>query len=221
MTQIIPSILVSEKKLLLEQATAVADVLPMIQIDIADGVFVSNTTWAQSEEAPEVVAEHLTIDCELHLMVADPLEEARKWEDVPQVKRVLAHYESNPEHFADILARIHSYGWEVGVVLNPETPIAAVEPFIEEVDGIMFMGVKPGEQRQSLIPEVLEKMMAFKKNHPNVFMEIDGGVNEKTLGDILKTGVDAICPGSAIFGNEKTPAENVKNMKSLINTLTG
>jgi len=216
MVEIIPSILVKTEEEFLEQSRAVADVLNMIQLDIADGVFVPNTTWAD----PDVVAEHLTLDCELHLMVQDPVEEVRKWADVVQVKRVFVHYESRTDDIADVLAQIHSYGWDVGVVLNPGTPIDVLDSFLEEVDAVMFMGVNPGFQGQTLIPEVLENMKAFCAAHPHLFVSIDGSVNEETLPDILATGVCAVCPGSAIFGNDEPPKKNIERMKALIHRLT-
>lgn len=209
MVHIIPSILVPSKNVFLEQIKAVEDRVSLVQIDIADGVFVPEKTWAD----PDVVAETLNIDCELHLMVEDPLKEVRRWTEVRQVKRILVHHESDPEHIADMLAQIHSYGWEVGVVLNPETSADAIESFLEEIDSVMFMGVKPGKQGQALIPAVLEKISACKKAHPNLFVEIDGGVNDETLPEILKTGVDGVCPGSAIFGNDREPSENILRMK--------
>jgi len=217
---IIPSILVNSGDILLAQARAIEEVVSMIQIDIADGQFVPNTTWAYSEDAPEEITKHLNIDCELHLMVNDPLDVARAWELVPQVKRVLAHYESAPDNIAEILSQIHSYGWEVGVVLNPDTDIAVVDPFIEELDAVMFMGVVPGKQGQSFIPSVLDRMRALREKYPDLYIELDGAVNMETVEGIVKAGANAVCPGSAIFGNENVPAKNVVDMRDFINTLT-
>jgi ribulose-phosphate 3-epimerase len=82
------------------------------------------------------------------------------------------------------------------------------------------MAVYPGFQGQKLIPKVLTKNKNFKKQHPDIFVSIDGATNEKTLPRIFKTGVDAIGPGSAVFHNERTPLENVKRFKKLIKNLT-
>ncbi len=214
--QIIPSILVPDEQTFLDWSSSVEDCLSMIQLDIADGQFVNNTTWAD----PEVVGENLQIDCELHLMVQNPLEEARKWEGIQQVKRVLVHYESNPEDVGNILAQIHSYGWEVGLVLNPGTPLDVIENLAEEVDSLMLMGVVPGKQGQSFIPETIDRLKACREKYPNLFIELDGAVNENTLPDIVETKINAICPGSAIFGNDREPKENVERMREIINRLT-
>ena len=216
MIQIIPSILVPDEATFIAWSQSVEQILPMIQLDIADGKFVPNDTWAD----PDVVSERLHIDCELHLMVEDPLEEIRIWEEVPQVKRVLVHYESDPDNIADILSQVQSYGWEVGLVLNPETSIDVVDDLIEDIDALMFMGVVPGKQGQRFIPETIERIQEARKRYPNLFIELDGAVNEETLEDIVGSGVNAVCPGSAIFGNERKPAENVARMRELIEKLT-
>jgi len=211
MIQIIPSILVQTEKEFITKTSALTNILSMIQLDIADGEFVPNTTWAD----PRVVADNLEIDCELHLMVSNPVEEARKWEYVDQVKRVLVHYES-VENVAEALGAINSYGWEVGIVLTSETPIEVVDKFIEEIDSVMFMSVKPGFQGQPFIPETLYRIKALRTKYPDLFIEIDGAVNENTIEDIVKSGVSAVCPGSAIVGNEREPRENVQRMRKLI-----
>ncbi len=216
MIDIIPSILVPNEQTFLEWSKAVEEILPMIQLDIADGKFVPNKTWAD----PDVVSEKLEIDCELHLMVQDPLKKIRMWDGVQQVKRVLVHYESDREHVADILNQIRSYGWEVGLVLNPDTPFDVVDDLIEDIDSLMFMGVVPGKQGQKFIPETIDRLNTARERFPELYIELDGAVNEDTLPDIAKTGVNAICPGSAIFGNDQEPAENVKRMREMISTLT-
>lgn len=214
--QIIPSILVQTQQEFETQLNAVQGILSIVQLDIADGKFVPNTTWAD----PEVVEKISTIDIELHLMVQNPMHELKRWSACEQVKRVLIHYETTNGKFGEMIETVREYGWQVGAVLNPDIPIGVLDPYIDDLDSVMFMGVVPGFQGQGLIPDVLEKIKEFKYLHPRVFIEIDGAVNEQTLPDIIASGVDAICPGSAIFKNDRRPAENVRRMKEIINTLT-
>jgi ribulose-phosphate 3-epimerase len=214
--QIIPSILVQSKEEFETQIKSVEGVLNTIQLDIADGKFVPNNTWAD----PDVVEKVSQIDIELHLMVENPLRELERWSACEQAKRVLIHYETTNGNLASIMQTVKEYGWQVGVVLNPDTPTDLIDDYIDDLDSVMFMGVVPGFQGQCLIPEVLEKIRDFKSLHPTVFTEIDGAVNEETLPDIIASGVDAICPGSAIFKNDRTPEENVKRMQEIINRLT-
>ena len=216
MITITPSILVKTAEEFKNQVNGLGDSVSLIQLDITDGKFVPNTTWAD----PEVVKNNCDLDIELHLMVSDPLAELKKWLEVKQIKRVLIHYEAVPD-FREIIFEIqNNYDWQIGVVINPETDYSLVEPYLNEIDSVMFMGVIPGKQGQDLIPEVLQKITDFTIENPDVFTELDGAVNTKNIEKIIKSGVKAICPGSAVFGNEKPPAENIKNIENLINSLT-
>jgi ribulose-phosphate 3-epimerase len=211
--QIIPSLLEDSKEKLSQQLQAIEDEVSMAQIDLADGEFVSNTTCND----PEFIAKQTDLDLELHLMVEEPNHEIEKWGNLLQLKRILFHYESteNPE---EIIKHIHKTGCHAGIVLNPDTEIDVVENFIDSLEDVMFMGVEPGFQGQELIPEVLDKMNAFKDKYPETYTQIDGSVNEETLEEIITTGVNAVCPGSAIFA-ESDPAENIKSMKKIIHQL--
>jgi len=213
--KIIPSILVQSADEFKNQIHAVENCLEIVQLDIADGKFVPNTTWAD----PDIVEKESNIDIELHLMVKNPLKELERWAATEQIKRVLVHYES-VDNFEEVLPLLKQYSWELGVVLNPDTATEAIEPFISEIDAVMFMGVYPGFQGQGLVPEVLEKIKLFKSKYPNIFTELDGAANEETLPELIASGVDAICPGSAIFRNDRTPEENVKRMREIIHRLT-
>lgn len=209
--KIIPSLLVQTETEFLTQLKGLADSVDMIQIDIADGQFVSNKTWAD----PLIVKAALPFSCELHLMVQNPLEEMKKWEAVPQVKRVLIHIESVP-NFPEIIRDTQAYPWEVGLVLNPETPLATIDPYLTLIDEIMFMGVHPGRQGQAMLPETVDRIKEFKKRDTEHPIAVDGGVNLQTIPLLQKAGVDILCPGSAIFGNEHSPEENVRRIRTLL-----
>ena len=215
MIAIIPSLLVQNEAQFLTQIQGLGLAVTQVQIDIADGIFVSQTTWAD----PSVIKNHLQVDCELHLMVADPLKILTSWRQVSQVQRILVHLESVPNLIA-ILPKLRAYGWAISLVLNPETPVSALDPYLDSITGVMFMGVHPGRQAQAFIPETLDKIREFKRKKTTHFVEIDGGVNLTTLPGIIAAGVDGICPGSAIFGNNKSPKENVEEMRKKIASLT-
>ena len=208
--EIIPSILVQTEEQFLQQMEWLGDSVKQVQLDIADGKFVPNVTWAN----PAVVKKLRKLTVELHLMVADPIAELKKWVNIKQVKRVLFHYESPVRH-SEIINFVKQNNWQVGIVLNPDTPVSAIEPYLNQLDAVMFMGVYPGFQGQSLIKEVILKITKFTAKYPKVFTELDGAVNESNLPEIIKTGVNAICPGSAVFG-QGNPAENVRRMEKII-----
>lgn len=212
--QIIPSLLVQSREEFETQIKAVQNAIEMVQIDIADGIFVSNTTWRD----PQIAKQILEINAELHLMVADPIKEAVLWMTVPQIKRVFFHYEAVAEEKIEHTIReLGRGGWQVGLVLNPDTPIEVVDAHVEHLDAVMFMGVYPGFQGQTYIPETTDRMKKLKQKYPDLFISLDGAVNLKTLPKIVTSGIDAICPGSAVFHTDKTPAENVADIEKLIN----
>lgn len=213
--QIIPSVLVPTSEMLQQQLEAIGNSVDRVQIDIADGIFVDNTTVSD----PDTVQKYCKTEVELHLMVEKPLKELMKWQKVEQVQKILVHFES-VKNLHDIFPTLHAYGWEIGLVINPETDIKVLDEYIDEIKGVMFMGVHPGKQGQKLLLKVLTNIKKFKTKYPKMFVELDGGINEKTLEKVINTGVDAICPGSAIFGNDNEPAENVKKMREFINSLT-
>ncbi|KKW42750.1 MAG: Ribulose-phosphate 3-epimerase [Candidatus Magasanikbacteria bacterium GW2011_GWA2_56_11] len=213
--EIIPSLLVNSQEKFFAGLLGLGDCVRMLQIDIADGEFVPNVTWAD----PGIIAPRLRLECELHLMVKDPVGVAEKWRAVTQVKRVLFHYEASPDIPA-VLQKLKTFGWEVSLVLNPETPLEAIEPYLSQIQGIMLMGIIPGFQGQPFIPATYERARRSKLMYPSHYLEIDGGVNENTIPGFIAAGVDAVCPGSAVFGHEKTPRENVARLQSLITGLT-
>ena len=212
---IIPSIFVTSKEEFISQIRAIENHVTMAQLDIADGLFVDTKTWAE----PDIVANEAKIDIELHLMTDDPLSELERWTHVQQVKRVLLPIEALTD-VAETLTQIPNKDWQVGLVLNPETQSVFLEPYLKHIEAVMFMGVYPGAQGQPLEKNVLDKMRLFSLAHPDMYTQIDGAVNMNTIADIAATGIKGICPGSAVFRNDNSPAENIELFKQKITQLT-
>ncbi|MBU0597012.1 hypothetical protein KKA94_02510 [Patescibacteria group bacterium] len=211
--KIIPSILVKTKDEFINQVNSVSSEVDQIQLDIADGNFVKTKTWAD----PKVVKDSGNINIELHLMVEHPLQEIKKWTHVPQITRILFHFESS-DNIENVIESIHANNWEASIVLNPGTKLSKIEPYLDSLEGLMFMGVEPGSQGQKFIPETIDRIKEFKMKQSVHFVELDGGVNEGTLPEIISSGVDAVCPGSAIFGGDKKPEENIEKMREIISS---
>ena len=212
MIEIIPSLLVYNEEECKIKIASLGQSVSMIQLDIADGIFVANKTWAD----PKVVAACAQTEIELHLMVQNPLEELLRWREIPLIKRVHFHFESMSENIDNTILAIREAGYEVGIALRPETSIDVLEPYINDIDAVLFLSVEPGAQGREFQSTVLEKIKEFRTRGYNHFVEIDGGVNEITLPKIIAAGVDAVCPGSAIFGYGNAH-ENVKKMEKLLN----
>lgn len=211
---IIPAILVNNEKDYLQQIDSIKNSVNLAQLDIGDGKF-ANQTWAD----PEIIKNSTEIDLELHLMVDHPIEELKRWTGVEQVRRVLVPYEGKDD-LMSVIDFIDEQGWEKGIVLNPETPISVLDEYLDNFTHILFMSVHPGKQGQKFIPETINKIIEFKKNNPEHFVEVDGGINEETLPELVKANPDGLCIGSAIFCCESSPAEQINYFENLINSLT-
>lgn len=206
MIALYPAILVHSQAEFLENLSAIQDTATHVHIDIADGRFVPNTTWAD----PDVIQRVLSISCELHLMVEHPLQEYRRWRTVASVRRVIAHVEANG--LAPFLRAVRQDGKEASLAINAGTPLARAEHDLPSADGILFMGIEPGFQGKTFMPQVIEKINKFQRRRTTHFLEVDGGVNAETLPKIIKTGVDAVCVGSAIF-HHGNPRENFLRLR--------
>lgn len=214
--EIIPSLLATTQADFKDQTAAIANKVPFFQIDIADGKFVPNKTWAfdHAEEA----AQYVQTDFELHLMVQDPFAVANKWKDHPHFKRMLLHVEPLDD-VGKAIEYAKGYGKEIGLVLNPDTPLPTVYPYLDEIDSVMFMGVQPGFQGQAFITQTLERIKELRERS-DVYIEVDGGVNKDTLATLINAGASAGCPGSAVFGHPDGPAVGYAELTQLAHELS-
>ncbi len=213
MAKIIPSLLVTTEDDFKYQIEAVQNAIEMVQIDLADGEFVPNITWPYQN--PKQAQKYLDdIDFELHLMVSKPVEIVREWSNHPRLKRILVHYESTDD-IKSVLEEIKGDGKQAGLVINPHTPVEEVKQYFNMANSVMVMGVNPGFQGQKFLPETLEKIKEIKEIDKNIFVEVDGGVNEKTIKEIVDAGADAVCPGSAVF-KDKNIEKNISELNKLL-----
>lgn len=213
---IIPSLLVTTEEAFKNQTAAIAGKVPFFQIDIADGQFVPNKTWVFDHA--EMAAGYVQTDFELHLMVQDPFAVANKWKDHPHFKRMLLPVEP----FNDLGSAIDyakGYGKEIGLVLNPDTPLPTVYPYLDDIDSVMCMGVQPGFQGQAFIEQTLERIKELRERS-DIYIEVDGGVNKETLPKIFDAGASAGCPGSAIFAHINGPADGYAELVQLAHELS-
>ena len=105
-----------------------------------------------------------------------------------------------------MLDQIHDAGLKSGVALNPSTPLNVLDYVYDKTDMVLLMTVNPGFGGQKLIPAVLDKIRALRgilneKGLPTR-LEIDGGVNDQTIGSVIEAGADVIVAGSAVFGSD-------------------
>lgn len=179
-----------------------------VQIDISDGKFNPNKTWNNPEKLAEWMKEKKIagINIEVHLMITDPKPWVMRWLE-SGAKRIIVHVEAIAEK--DILF-LKGFGkGKIGIALAPGTPIKVVEKYIGHFPFVQLLAVKPGYSGQKFERKVLEKIVFLKALHPEVTIEIDGGVNETTAPTIKDAGADIIVSGSYIFdAKDKKAAYN-------------
>ncbi len=202
MKLIAPSILSADFSRLGEEIKAVeAAGADWIHADVMDGHFVPNITIGPL--IVEAVRRVTALPIDVHLMIENPDNY------IPAFAKAGASLISvqieTSVHLNRSVQLIRECGAQPGVVLNPSTPVQALEWIIEDVDYVLIMSVNPGFGGQAFIKNSLDKIKALhlmiQSKNLKTLIEIDGGVNNKTIADIATAGVDVYVAGSAIFGN--------------------
>ncbi len=205
--EIIPAILAKDEKEFRRKVESVAGLCDTVQIDVMDGRFVDNVTWADPRR---IDAMRLSINFEAHLMVLDPLSTLESW-SASGCSRVLLHAEAL-ERPAEALEQARLYGMEVGLSLNPETPIEPLEEAIALCDVVQIMGVNPGRMGQPFQPVALEKVRTLRAKFPDLVIEVDGGVVVGIARQLADAGADRLVSGSAVF-HSGAPAKAIEALQ--------
>lgn len=199
--KIIPAILVSTFEQFKEQINRLEGIFDLAQIDVMDGEFVPNKSFEEIEKINKI--KNLP-DLELHLMVKHPLAEMEKWTEIKNIKKIVFHIESDDDPDQTInFAR--GKCWQVGMAINPETPIDTILTYLPKINEILFMTVNPGKQGSPFLPEVGEKIKEFTKLNPRPLIAVDGGINENNIAEVKSWGAEIFCIGSYL-----TLADNIK-----------
>lgn len=190
---IIPALLTDKKDELEAMLKICSGFTDYVQIDIMDGKFVPSNSITISD----VEALNISIKCEAHLMVNDPLEWLEAFKKIG-AQRIVYHLEIEKDHL-EIISKIREAGLSVGIAVNPSTKNEEFEYLVDKVDTVLFLSVDPGFYGASFIPGVLEKIKDFKAKHPGKRISIDGGIKLDNALSVKNAGVNDICVGSAIL----------------------
>jgi len=188
--------------------------IELLHCDIMDGHFVPNLTFGPL--IVDVFKKNCNIPLDVHLMVKEPEKFIRMFLPI-NPEYLTIHYEAEV-HLNRQLNFIKENGIKAGVSINPATPIEQLSEVLEIADLVLIMSVNPGFGGQKFIQNCLRKIVKLNeirsKYNLNFLIEVDGGLNRNTIGDVSVAGCDIFVAGSSLFG-----AKNITSEISLLRDL--
>jgi ribulose-phosphate 3-epimerase len=186
----------------------------LVHFDVMDGHFVPNLTFGVPVLAALAEATSLPID--VHLMVANPDALLAEYVDAG-ARWISVHWETTA-HLDRTLGFLRERGVTAGVALNPATPVEVLYDVLPSLDFVLLMSVNPGFAGQPFVPYVLDKSRRLRRRIAerglDVAIEMDGGIGESNIAEVVTAGVDACVAGSAIFGADD-PVATMRRLRGL------
>ncbi len=207
-SRVVPAILTEDPRAMETMVRQAETFTDYVQFDFMDGQFVPS----RSITLEQLAGLPMKLSWEAHLMVLHPedyLEGLRQ----AGAQKVLFHYEATPSP-RQVISLARDLDLEVGLAINPETPVSIILPLVSEVDSVLFLSVHPGFYGSQFIPEVLDKVAELRSARPDVEIGIDGGIKEGNIAQVARSRPDVIYVGSAIF-LQSQPGESFRLLMSL------
>ena len=197
-----PSILSADFGNLAAEIRAICEAgCDLVHVDVMDGHFVPNLTIGPV--VVNAVAKAATKPLDIHLMVENNSFFADLF--LPLKPKFLTFHIEEEKHPLRLIDHIRKNGVGPGIVLNPHTPVSAIEHIIDEVDMVLLMSVNPGFGGQKFMPVVFEKIRTLRelieRKNAKCLIEVDGGVNGLNAPDLEEAGADILVAGSYIFSS--------------------
>ncbi|MCU0285585.1 MAG: ribulose-phosphate 3-epimerase [Acidobacteria bacterium] len=214
---VFPSVLTTNFFDLQEKLTAFeANNIDFIHLDVMDGHFVDNISFGPS--AARAIKSKFNFNIDAHLMVSNPgkmipqfIEAGSDW--------ISFHLEID-EDINENISLITGTKRKPGLVLNPDTNIEKVFPFLEDIHYVLIMSVFPGKGGQKFIPATIERVAQLKnmikKRGLNCLIQVDGGINTSNIADLVKAGADLFVIGTFLY-NSTNSAETLLEIQNKIN----
>ncbi len=191
---ITPSILSADFAKLQEEVDSVAPYSDWLQVDVMDGHFVPNLSFG----APVMKSIKTDLPLDVHLMVTNPAERIDEFVEAG-ASHITFHAEAVPERDAQerLIARIRKADCTAGIAINPESHHDIIQTM--DVDLVLCMTVHPGKGGQEFIESVLPKIKSIRSQHPDLMIQVDGGINAETGKLCREAGANNLVAGSYIF----------------------
>lgn len=182
-----------------------------LHIDVMDGSFVPNISFGFP--VIEAVKKHCTKMLDVHIMIVHPEKYVKRFAEAG-AGMLTFHFETAEDPKA-VIDMIRAEGIKVGITINPDVPVKALEPYVEYVDMVLLMSVFAGYGGQKFIEETYDRIDELReiilRKNPDCLIEIDGGVNPQNAPKLFEHGVNVLVAGSAVF-NADDPKETIHNM---------
>ena len=213
--RIAPSILAADLANLASDVNAITDHIDLLHVDVMDGHFVPNISLGPPVIASLDKATDLYLDC--HLMITDPLSYLEPLRSAG-ADGVTVHIEAVPDPTV-VAERARSLGLDVGLAINPPTPVSAIEPYLDLLDMVLVMGVHPGFGGQSFIEDVLPKIQHLREiidsRALSTDIEVDGGIDFRTAAPARKAGANVFVAGTSVF-HADDPVAAVRQLRTIL-----
>ena len=215
-----PSILTADFARIGDEVRSVADIVDWFHLDVMDGHYVPNLTFGPSTVAA------INRSCEnplhVHLMISDPGQYVPEFASAG-ADRISFHPEVVEEPGA-LIDQLEALGVGAGLAVHPDVPLSRIAPYIERLDVLLMMTVRPGFGGQKFLDEVVPKIVdanrLIREMGARADVEVDGGVNASTIDQVVDAGVDIVVAGSAIFDGVDAPSA-AKKLRERLDVLVG
>ncbi|WP_040628180.1 ribulose-phosphate 3-epimerase [Mucilaginibacter paludis] len=186
-----------------------------IHVDVMDGVFVPNISFGFA--VIKAIKQFAQKPLDVHLMIVDPDRYLEEFKNAG-ADGITVHYEACT-HLNRTINKIKELGCRAGVALNPHTPVALLDDIIADLDLVLIMSVNPGFGAQKFLSNTYKKIADLKKlcalRNPELYIEIDGGVDAGNAAQLINTGANVLVAGNAVF-SANDPSAAVATLKSIV-----
>lgn len=172
--------------------------IEFLHIDVMDGEFVPN--FALGTDYVKSLRRISDIPFDFHFLVNNPLEKM-SWFDIREGDQVAFHYENN-ENISKCLEYLKRLGAASLIAINPETNYKVLDPYLDDIDGVLVMTVHPGFAGKKLLPFTIDKVKEMREyydsiGHEDIFLEVDGNISIKNAGLLYNVGAEVFVAGSS------------------------
>ncbi|HQK36010.1 MAG TPA: ribulose-phosphate 3-epimerase [Bacteroidales bacterium] len=185
-----------------------------LHLDIMDGIYVPNLTFGFP-----VISQIKSIakkPLDVHLMIAEPDRHLERFKDAGA--DILTVHIETCTHLHRTIQHIHALGMKAGVALNPHTPVLLLKDILHDLDLVLIMTVNPGYGGQKFIEHSYKKISELKDlmitANPSCYLEVDGGVDDKTAPLLVKAGANVLVAGTYVFLSQD-PVKQIKKLKDI------